>query len=188
MRKFLIVGVLVLISFVAFAGYNRVEKIGVVDLDEVFDSFVENKDYAKDYISFKQEYISKLNALDNEIMVLKKKALDISNKIASDTNTNVVDYQLAYEYKSTVDTLNSKISQFNQERENFLNGVERYRSMLKDKAIRDILSYIRSYGDKNGYTLIFDRRGNILYVSPGSDTTSDLVKWIKVQEDAKKKY
>ncbi|MGB9620978.1 MAG: OmpH family outer membrane protein [Brevinematia bacterium] len=187
MSRCLVIMLFLLLSINLF-GYTKVEKIGVIDFDQVFDSFVEDKDFAKEYVSFKQEYISKLNTLDNEIMELKKKVFDLSNKIASSSNNNEVDYQLASEYRNTIDALNSKISKFNQERENFLSGVERYRNMLRDKVIKDILVYIRSYGDKKGYTLIFDRRGNILYVSPGSDPTDDLVKWIKVQEDAKKKY
>lgn len=176
-----------IITFIPnFYPYSKVEKIGIVDLVEVFDKFVEGKEIAKEYNEYKKLSEERLNNIRRELNDLRTRIVELSNTIVS-MGTNV-DYQTTTRYESLLKEYNSKVDIFMEETKKIEDTLSKYRDSLKQYVYRDILNYIRSYGDRNGYSIILDTRGNIIYYSRGNDITSDLNKWIKVQEDAKKKY
>lgn len=178
--------ILFLIICYTLYGYNKVEKIGVVDLIEVFDKFVEDKEIAKEFNEYRKMSKEKLDSMSKELGNLKTRVTELSNKLVS-AGTNV-DYQLSNDYKRTLEEYDKKLSEYLNELKKVEENLNRYRESLRQYVYRDIINYIRSYGDKNGFTMILDTRGNVIYYSKGNDITSDLNKWIKVQEDAKKKY
>ncbi|MCX8028930.1 MAG: OmpH family outer membrane protein [Brevinematales bacterium] len=167
-------------------GYTKVEKIGVVDLIEVFDKFVEDKDIAKEFNEYKRASKEKLESMSRDLNSLRLKIIEISNKIVS-MGTNV-DYQTAQDYRKITGEYDKKLDEYLSEARKTEENLNKYRDSLRQYVYRDIINYIRTYGDRNGFTIIFDTRGNVIYYSKGNDITSDLNKWIKVQEDAKKKY
>lgn len=185
-RKTIFLILILIISTTISYGYNKVEKIGIIDLTEVFDKFVEDKEIAKEFNEYKKSSTEKLDKMRKEINDLRNQLINLSNSLASmGTNTN---YQLMMEYDSFLKEYNSKIDSYRNELKTVDDKLNYFRESLKQYVYKDILNYIRSYGDRNGFSIIFDTRGNLIYYSKGNDVTEDLNKWIKVQEDAKKKY
>lgn len=178
--------ILSLVLCYSLYGYNKVEKIGVVDLIEVFDKFVEDKEIAKEFNDYRKTSKDRLDSMSKELNALRNRVIELSNRIVS-AGTNV-DHQLSNDYKKIVEEYDKKLNEYLNEVKKVEENLNRYRDSLRQYVYRDIINYIRSYGDKNGFTMILDTRGNVIYYSKGNDITSDLSKWIKVQEDAKKKY
>ncbi len=184
---FVLLVVLVIILPYKTNGYSRVEKIGIIDLVEIFDSFVEGKEIAKEFTEYKKASEEKLENLKKEINDIRSKIIQISNTINASKETNI-DYQIATELSNLSKEYESKIEKYGSELKSIEERLNKYRESLKQYVYRDLINYIRAYGDKNGFSIILDTRGNLIYYSKGNDVTQDIKKWIKVQEDAKKKY
>lgn len=167
-------------------GYNRVEKIGIVDLTEVFDNFVEGKEIGREFSEYKKSSSARLEGMRRELSDLRAKLNEVSNAVLS-RGTNV-DSQTLQTYNQLLQEYQAKVEAYVNEARKVEENLNKYRDVLKQYVYKDVLNYIKSYGDKNGFSVIFDTRGNIIYHSRGNDVTSDLNKWIKVQEEAKKKY
>ncbi|MEN2997883.1 MAG: OmpH family outer membrane protein [Brevinematia bacterium] len=185
-RLCLLVVICVLLPGVLSYGYSKVEKIGVIDLVEVFDDFVERKEVGKEFSVYKKTSMEKLEKMKTEIGELRNKVVELSNSIVA-MGTNV-DPQLFQKYNDLLKEYTNKVDIYLIEAKKVEESLNKYRDSLKQYVYKDIMGYIKSYGDKNGFSIIFDTRGNLIYYSKGNDITSDLNKWIKVQEDAKKKY
>ncbi len=183
---------ILLLVFLSYGAYTRVEKIGIVDIDDVVDAFLEGKDIAKDFNNYKYQAKIRLASMEAEINSIRKSLLEISNQIVKSTNNSTnsyVDYSFYSEYKKLSDEYNMKVEAYKNEVERVNKEIVSMRNNLMRYVIRDVLDYIRDYGTRKGYTLIIERgSGRILFVSPGSDVTSDLASYIKAQEATKNKY
>ncbi len=192
--KVLVLVSALLLSFalLSYGAYKRVEKIGIINIDDIVDAFLEGKDIAKDFNNYKDQAKVRLSSMDAEINSIRKNLLEISNKIVKSTNESTnsyVDYSLYSEYKRLSDEYNMKVESYRNEVERINKEIVNMRNNLMRYVIKDVLDYIRDYGTKKGYTLIIERStGKILFVSPGSDITSDLASYIKTQEATKNKY
>jgi len=174
----------------SYGAYNRIEKIGIIDIDDVVDAFLEGKDIAKDFNNYKDQAKIRLANMEAEINNIRKNLVDLSNKIIQSTNeaTNV-DYNLYNDYKRLSYEYNTKVESYKNELDKVDKDITTMRNNLMRAVIKDVIDYIRDYGTKKGYTLIIERgSGRILFISPGSDVTSDLASYIKTQESTKNKY
>ncbi|MFN4245141.1 MAG: OmpH family outer membrane protein [Brevinematia bacterium] len=168
-------------------GYSKVEKIGIVDLTEVFDKFLEGKEIAKEFNEYKKYSEEKLESMRKEINDIRTKITQISNTINLSKETNIDPktstelYNLSKEYESKVENYINELRSVEEK-------LNKFRESLKQYVYKDLLNYIKSYGERNGFSIILDIRGNLIFYSKGNDVTQDINKWIKVQEDAKKKY
>jgi len=192
--KVLVLVSALLLSFalLSYGAYNRVERIGIINIDDIVDAFLEGKDIAKDFNNYKDQARVRLSSMDAEINSIRKSLLEISNKIVKSTNESTnsyVDYSLYSEYKRLSDEYNMKVESYRNEVEKVNKEIVNMRNNLMRYVIKDVLDYIRDYGTRKGYTLIIERStGKILFVSPGSDITSDLASYIKTREATKNKY
>jgi len=147
-------------ALLSYGAYNRVEKIGIISIDDIVDAFLEGKDIAKDFNNYKDQARVRLSSMEAEINSIRKNLLEISNKIVKSTNESTnsyVDYSLYSEYKRLSDEYNMKVESYRNEVERVNKEIVNMRNNLMRYVIRDVLDYIKDYGTKKGYTLIIER-------------------------------
>ncbi len=194
MKNIILIILAIIFVFMVVNGfsYTRIEKIGVVDLNELFDKYVENKDIAVNFNNYKKTSLEKIETYKRELLELRSKITQLSNKVLLLTNQNG-DIDLynpdVQELKKVSNDYELKFKEYLSYVENVENTLSAMRNELRKYVIKDLLTYVKNYGDKNGYTLILEQQtGKIIYISPSSDITQDMANWIKKEESAKKKF
>ncbi len=162
MRKLLLVvlGLFLLVGWVWAKGI----KIGVVDLQRAIVQSEKGKkaksELDKEFQQKKREIDKKKAQLEELRNQLEKEAAILSEKAKKEKEK---------EYREKLKELQRMIQQAKLE-------LVKREQELTNQIIKDLVSQIRDYGKKNGYTLILEKRGGVIYNDPSIDLTSEMIK------------
>lgn len=159
MRKLLVVlcgGVLV--SFVLTGSAFAADKFAFINLGRAFSEYSKTKDYDKtltdkenNYIAERDKKLADLNTLRDKISLLSDKEKDTKKG------------ELENKTKSVKDFVTQKETDLRKEQE------EKMKEILKD-----IEATVKSYSEKEGYSLVFNDRV-LVYQDKGMDITDNII-------------
>ena len=161
MRKFVFSFILLLVPFVVCAGNI---KIGVVDFQKVLTLSKKGKDAKakldKEYEAKKKEIDAKKAEVDALRSQLEKQGSLLSEKARLEKEK---------EYRRKLRELQAMIQEAKIE-------LARKEQELTNKILRELIREVQEFGRKNGYTLIIEKRGGIIYSDPSVDLTNQIIR------------
>lgn len=163
-------GLLLLVSVFMFAGASapaaeaQAAKIGFVDLQRVVVESKKGQDLLAKLRSGREGKQKEVDAEEEKIRKmegdLEKQRSVLSEAARKDREKAVLDR--ARELRRKVEDLNREFGE--KERE------------LQNQLIREIAGVVATYGEKNGYLLIMERRaGGVMYGNPTADVTKEVI-------------
>ncbi len=170
----LVISVVLTAVMVSLAGAGPF-KIGVVDVQKVvFESKRGQKakaEWEKEY----QEKKKKIDKLAKEIEKmreeLKKNAAVLSEKAK----------------KQKEEELRKKMMEYQFARQEAMRYLQKRNAELVDAILKDVMAKVKDYAKKNGYTMIIDVSGRVVYHDNSIDLTKQVIKLLDAQESAKGK-
>ncbi|NPA15738.1 MAG: OmpH family outer membrane protein [Deferribacteres bacterium] len=172
MRKLLLIilGLFMLFGWV----WAKDLKIGVVDLQM---AIVKSEKGRKAKAELDKEYQQKKREIDKKKAELEKlrKQLEKETAILSEKAKK----EKEREYRDKIRELQAMIQEAKME-------LVRKEQELTNQIIKELVEQIRAYGKKNGYTLIIEKRGGVIYNDPSVDLTDKMIKIYDSKGAAKK--
>ena len=173
MRKLLIFAVA--FSLMAASAYAGTVKIGVIDMQKIVFESKEGKkakaEWDKEYNEKKQEIDKKTKELQKLQEELKKNAAVLSEKAK----------------KQKQEELRKKAMELQFLKQEAMQYLQKRNAELVDAIIKKAIKIIQDYGKKNGYTLIIDRTGKVVYSDPSVDLTKKIIQIMDKSTSAGKK-
>ncbi len=171
MRKLLIAVVLLFMLFGwSWAGV----KIGVVNVQKiVFESKQGKKakaQWEKEFAQKKKEIEKKEKELEKLREELKKNAAVLSEKAK----------------KQKQEELRRKAMELQFAKQEAMRYLQKRNAELVDAILKKVLKKVEDYGKKNGYTLILDVTGRVVYKAKNIDLTDQIIKIMNSEPASKK--
>jgi outer membrane protein len=192
MRKLTVLSV-ILSLFVAVSGFCAEQKVALVDMEKLFQSYYKTKisdaDLKKQAEIFK-DYSNKLNDSLLKLQDEFKEVRDASQNIALSESERENKRVTAQDKYRQLKEKENEVKQYNAEKQNQLK--DKYEE-LRNNLLKEITETIKKYCQPQGVTLVLDSSGktlnnipSIIYRVPELDITDVILKEInKAVEDKK---
>lgn len=165
MKKFILLSAVFLFCFVGVSvSYAQGDKIAYVDLQRVIRDSKAGKT-AK--TSFEKAFQDKRQIIEQKASALENLRQDFikNGAVASETKR-----------KTMAETIERKQKDLDRTREDFRVELQRKDLELTQKILNDIEGIVKDIGDKNGYTMIFEKtEAGLVYGGVSSDITSKVI-------------
>ncbi len=164
MKRVLLLGLAVLCTVVmidlTFA--QDKEKVGVVDLKQLFDNYGKTKEFDKTLEQKGTEYRAELEKKFSEI----KKMQD---------SLSILSEQEKEKKQTEIDSKMLELKQYDTKKQNEL---KRESDDKLQEVVKDIENIINEFAKSNGYKYVFDKRF-LLYSDPSLEVTSQIMELLK---------
>lgn len=173
----------ILLSFVALLGVivtffylKSSSELVYVDVNKLIDGYSRTKvakaDFEKKATTLKANVDSLLTDWQKELQNYEKERASLSAK----------------ELELKQQLLGNKQQQINGYQEAIQKQIQEEDKKTTQTVINDINDYIKEYGKKHGYKIIFGASGggNIMYADEATDLTADVLKGLNAEYDKKK--
>lgn len=173
----------ILLSFVALLGVivtffylKSSSELVYVDVNKLLDGYSRTKiakeDFEKKATTLKANVDSLLTDWQKELQNYEKERASLSAK----------------ELELKQQLLGNKQQQINGYQEAIQKQIQEEDKKTTQTVINDINDYIKEYGKKHGYKIIFGASGggNIMYADEATDLTADVLKGLNAEYDKKK--
>lgn len=172
----IILGLALLLSTVAFyKTFNSSSQV-YVDVNKLIEGYSRTKiakaEFDKKATAMKGNIDSLVGKWQKELQSYEKERASLSPK----------------ELKLKQELLANKQQQINGYQEAIQKQIQEEDKKVTQTVINDINDYIKEYGKKHGYKIIFGASGggNIMYADESSDLTEDVLKGLNAEYDKKK--
>ena len=168
---------IVAVLAVIFTLYNSIKspRLVYVDINKLIDGFhgskVAKEDFDKKVSVMKANVDSLMTGWQNELKTYEKERSSMSPK----------ELQLKQEL------LSNKQSQINNYQQGVQKQISEEDKKITQTVLNDINSFVKEYGESNGYKIIFGASGsgNIMYADESTDLTQDVLKKLNEEYDGK---
>ncbi len=144
--------------FVLTGLVQAADKFGYIHLGRAFNEYTKTKDYEKKVTEKQNNYISERDKKISEFNALRDKF-----NLLSDKDKEAKKEELQTKAKALKDFVTQKDEELAKDQE------EKMKEILKD-----IETAVKSYAEKEGYTMVFDNRGTI-YTAKSVDITDNII-------------
>ncbi|WP_051564266.1 OmpH family outer membrane protein [Desulfovermiculus halophilus] len=139
-------------------------KLGVVDLQAVMEKSEPGQkaiqQLKSEFTDMKSELDKKKAAIDKLRQEMQNQSLVLSQEAQLDKET---------EYKQ-------KVRDFQDLYQNYQRKMQLKEQQLREPIIKELVSIVRDYGEKNGYTLIMDKKNSgVVYNSDAIEITKPVI-------------
>ena len=154
--------VIVLIVLFFLVSCTNKDKVGYINIKMVFNDFTYKKELEKELESIKNSRKFLLDSLETNLKIIRKRlADDMKNK------------ELVAEFQA-------KREIFFERKERFESDEEEMVKRFDEKIINQLNSYVKEFGEREGYKLIFgaNSAGNLMYADSAFDLSNSVIKFI----------
>lgn len=161
--------IIAFIVCLSFFSCTKEHKIGYVDIKSVFNEFEYKKELEKELITIKNNRKFILDSLETNLKV-------ITVRIKNDKNNK----ELISQYQVLKEIYLDKRSIIEDEEENLVRQFD-------EKIIKQLNSYVKSYGKENNYSIIYGATidGSIMYGDTALDLSNDITNYINTKYKGK---
>jgi outer membrane protein len=152
----------IIILLFALVSCGKTYKIGYIDIKVVFNDFEYKKELEKELINIKNNRKFLLDSLETNLKIVTKK-INLDNK----NKDLIVEYQTLKEI-------------YLEKREDIRLEEETMVRQFDEKIIKQLNSYVKSYGVENNYSMIYGAtaNGNIMYGDSALDLSKNITDYI----------
>ncbi len=172
MRRFLVFAVVLCL---ASAGWAAQLKIAVIDMQKIIFESKEGKkakaQWEKEYKQKKAQIDKKAKELERLREELKKNAAVLSEKAK----------------KKKQEEFRKKAMELQFMKQEAMQYLQKRNAELVDALIKDAIKVVKEYAKKNGYSIVIDKSGKVVYSDPSLDVSSQIIRLMDKKLGGKKK-
>lgn len=159
-----IVSFLLVLSGAVLYVYKNLPKTASVNFITLYDSFEMKKQYEKEFEKVQQGQQKTMDSLQFELKTLAEEVKHQKSQ------------ELAYKFEK-------QRNEYLYKQEFYARETEEKMQDYKDKIMKQLKVYVKSYGDAKGYDYIFgvDDGYAVLYKKDGKDITNELIGYVNQQ-------
>lgn len=166
----------ILLSLISMYFAKSSSELVYVDVNKLVEGYkrtkIEKADFEKKAVKMKAEIDTLVSNWQKELQVYEKERTSLS--------TN--------ELKLKQELLSNKQSQINSSQESIQNQIQTENKKVTQTVINDINDYVKEYGKREGYKIIFGASGsgNLMYADESTDLTSEVLMGLNAEYEKRK--
>lgn len=152
--------------FILALGAFSQDKVGYVDMSDVFEQYYKTLNANIIFENKKKEYDDKMTMLGSELETSLRDVRTIEAEAKNELLAQNVRDEAARKYRLKAELFQNKRNDFERARQQGIAELRRVREETEEMLVKELRALIETYAQTNGYTHVYDVSGNSLNRMP----------------------